>query len=161
MRALKRFLGIKGKYAKDGGQPALAPIDLRAVEGLTLPDNPSFQKTADAASKIDGMLSPFSMAMMDMLLSFQERLGASGNILEIGTYKGKSAVILGNRLRDGERLTLVDIHDQINPAAIAPFQLHTDYIIAPSENLRTVLPEYDRKRRTFRFIHIDASHAFQ
>lgn len=107
------------------------------------------------------MFSPFSIGVMDMMLSFQESLPAKGDILEIGTYKGKSAALLGRHLRNGERLVLVDIADYLDPAAIEPFKSRTDFILSDSSKLRRTLPRYRNRHHTFRFIHIDASHGYE
>ena len=136
-------------------------VDLRAIEAKVLPPDLQFQHLATQAEKIEGMLSAFSMAAVDMMLSFQEGLGAKGSILEIGTYRGKSAVILGAHLRDAERLVLVDINDYLDRAAIDPIKDATDFIVAPSEKLRSALPGYRTRRGSFRFIHIDASHGYE
>jgi len=98
---------------------------------------------------------------MDMMLSLQESLTAEGDILEIGTYKGKSAALLGHHLRDGERLALVDVTDYLDPTAIEPFKGRTDFTLSDSSKLRTALPRYRERHRTFRFIHIDASHGYE
>jgi len=111
--------------------------------------------------RIEGMFSPFSIAVMDMMLSLQESLTAEGDILEIGTYKGKSAALLGHHLRDGERLALVDVTDYLDPTAIEPFKGRTDFTLSDSSKLRTALPRYRERHRTFRFIHIDASHGYE
>lgn len=137
------------------------PVDLAAIEALTLPSNERFLKVAGQAQKIHGMFSPLSMAVMDMMLAFQESIVARGDILEIGIFKGKSAALLGTHLRDGERLTLVDVEDILDPAAAAPFADKVDLILAPSSQLRTAMPRYEERRGTFRFIHIDASHDFE
>ena len=166
MRAIKNYLK-RFQLARDLHQAIEAPrtkrreTDLATIEKLTLPINVGFQESADAVQRIEGMLSPFSIAVMDMMLSFQESLPAKGDILEIGTYKGKSAALLGRHLRDGEQLVLVDIADHLDPAAIEPFKGKTDFILSDSSALRKSLPRYSDRHRTFRFIHIDASHGYE
>jgi len=165
MSAAKRFLGqfqiLRGLREKIRGSRQAPPdIDLRAIEAKVLPLNLRFQELATLADKIEGMLSVFSMAAVDMMLSFQEELGAKGSILEIGTYRGKSAVILGAHLRDAERLVLVDINDYLDRAAIEPNKESTDFVVTHSEKLRSALPNYRGRRGSFRFIHIDASHGY-
>src|SRR4051812_22346153 len=114
MRALKSFLK-QFKVARDLQQAVLGPkstpreIDLQAIEQFTLPFDLAFQESASAVQRIEGMFSPFSTAAVDMMLSFQKSAEAKGDILEIGTYKGKGAALLGRHLKSGERLTLVDI----------------------------------------------------
>jgi predicted O-methyltransferase YrrM len=140
--------------------PPFSEEEMAAAEQLALPADPAFAKTVQAIEQIEGMFSPFSMAAMDMLLAFQRSLGARGDILEIGTYHGKSAALLGTHLRAGERLVLVDIFDQLEPHAIAPFKDSTDFIVTASSKLKTALPNYSARRGSFRFIHIDASHGY-
>src|SRR6185503_20851674 len=100
MRSIKVFLK-RFQVAKDIHRAIQAPkikrreIELAAIEELTLPVNLEFQRSADTVRRIEGMFSPFSVAVMDMMLSFQESAKAKGDILEIGTFKGKSAALLG------------------------------------------------------------------
>jgi predicted O-methyltransferase YrrM len=135
--------------------------NLDAIESLTLPENRKFLISAGAAQQIDGMFSDFSMSVIDCLLSRQNALGIKGNILELGTYKGRSAALMGHHLAEGERLVLVDLYDQLNRNAISPFEAAVDFLVVSTEELREKLPEYKQKRGTFRFIHIDASHAYR
>jgi predicted O-methyltransferase YrrM len=166
MRAIKNFLK-QFQVVRDLHHAIQAPqtvrreADLAAIESLRLPINVGFQESTGAIQRIEGMFSPFSIAVMDMMLSFQESQPAKGDILEIGTYKGKSAALLGRHLRNEERLTLVDIADYLDPAAVAPFKSRTDFILSDSSKLRKSLPRYRDRKRTFRFIHIDASHGYE
>jgi predicted O-methyltransferase YrrM len=166
MRTIKDLLK-KLRIVRDIHQAIEVPrtkrreMALAAIENLKLPTNLEFQKSTNAVQRIEGMLSPFSIAVMDMMLSFQESLPAKGDILEIGTYKGKSAALLGRHLRNQERLVLVDILDNLDPAALAPFKSRTDFILSDSSKLRKSLPRYRDRHRTFRFIHIDASHGYE
>jgi len=166
MDAIKKFLK-QFKVARDLHRAIRAPQinrrerALAEIESLALPANLGFHKIAAAVQRIEGMFSPFSIATMDMMLSFQESLALKGDILEIGTYKGKSAVLLGHHLRDEERLVLVDIASLLNPAAIEPFKDRTDFILSDSSKLRAALPRYRDRYQTFRFIHIDASHDYE
>jgi predicted O-methyltransferase YrrM len=157
---LKQFKIVRDLYGHLHPQAPLRGVDLQVIENLSLPNNDQFQKTAESAERIEGMFSPFSMAAVDMMLSLQESLGAKGDILEIGTYRGKSAALLGTHLRAGEKLTLVDIADYLDPASILDFKDRTDFILAPSSLLKSNLPNYRARRGTFRFIHIDASHGY-
>ncbi|MEV7782194.1 class I SAM-dependent methyltransferase [Kitasatospora sp. NPDC088351] len=44
-------------------------------------------------------------------LSAQNEAGRTGDILELGTYLGRSAVLLGDHLKPGEQLTVCDLFD--------------------------------------------------
>ena len=113
------------------------------------------------ANTVEGMFPEFSMAVIDTLLSFQSKNKVEGNILEFGVYKGRSAAILGPHLAATERLVLVDIEDYLDPKAIQGFLKATDFILTPTENFRSAYKSYSKSLRTFRFIHIDASHAYR
>ena len=67
-----------------------------------------FQFIKAAASGIEGMLSVFSMALLDCVLSFQEEHRITGNIVELGVFRGQSAAILAGHIEAPERLVLVD-----------------------------------------------------
>jgi predicted O-methyltransferase YrrM len=166
MRLIKKFLK-RFQLVKDVQRAIHAPkakrrgVALASIASFNLPANLEFRKNADAIAHIEGMFSPLSIAVMDMMLSFQESLSAKGDILEIGTYKGKSAALLGRHLKDGERLVLVDVTDYLDPIAVEPFKDRTDFILSDSSKLRRSLPRYGERHHTFRFIHIDASHGYE
>src|ERR1700760_521967 len=65
--------------------------DLDAILSLTLPSNLSFEPRKDRAEMISGMFSIFSMAVIDLLLDYQNTAAIVGDMLEIGVFKGKSA----------------------------------------------------------------------
>ena len=48
---------------------------------------------------------------MTWLLERQERLGTTGDLLELGCYLGKSAILIGKHLRPGETFTVCDLFD--------------------------------------------------
>ncbi|WP_237358096.1 hypothetical protein [Rhizobium phaseoli] len=77
-------------------------------------DAERFLSSRIVADQIDGMLSPFSMAAMDSLLSLQaSNPEISGDIVEFGTYKGRSAAIIAPRVRPAEKFVLVDVADYL------------------------------------------------
>ena len=86
-------------------------------------------------------MSSISMALVDSLLCLQNRANISGNILEMGVYRGRSAALLGRRLKGDERLTLVDIGDFLDPNAIQPF-----LILVSNRNYIQCLMEPDNYR---------------
>lgn len=136
------------------------PPDLQTIAS-TLRPNLRYQAAKAAAEAVDGMFSAFSMAVIDILLTAQAGAEVSGHMLEMGVYKGRSAAIFGPGLRAGERLVLVDICDQLDRAAIRPFADSVDFIVASTTDMREAMPNYRDRRRSFRFIHIDASHAYK
>lgn len=106
-----------------------------------------------------------------LVLSYQSAMGIKGDLLEIGSYHGRSTALMANCLEPGERIVLCDA-----------FELNTDdnYIDTPSpenliSNIKSVNPEIENDRIVihkclsndlqldaedkFRFIHIDGGHS--
>ena len=121
----------------------------------------TFERAQLAAQAIEGMISDFSMALMDCMLACQQRAGVGGHIVEFGVYKGKSAAILANRSRDQERLVLVDINSQIDAAKISALFPTFEFVEWPSEHFREKVNDYDGLQRNCRFIHVDSSHGYR
>ncbi len=99
-----------------------------------------------------------------------------GDLLEIGVYQGRSAVLLGHLVGDHERLVLCDLFDQPadpgsgpdSPAGYAGLTLdgflatYRDHHSRPPivyQCLSNRLGELETSR-AFRMIHIDGSHAY-
>jgi hypothetical protein len=47
----------------------------------------TFRLAKSAAHRIEGMLSDFSIASMDAVLSFQEECGTRGHLVEFGVFR--------------------------------------------------------------------------
>jgi len=102
--------------------------------------------------------------------------GVEGDLLEIGTYLGKSAILLGYLLRPSERLVVCDLftNEALDPAldADAPFygqlnrpafeENYSRFHTRPAtviERSSTELPDQGLER-SFRIVHVDGSHRF-
>jgi hypothetical protein len=76
-----------------------------------MPLNPS--STADAYWRqrwsVCGAFWDIDFLVFDRILSEQERSGVTGDLLEIGAFYGKSAIILGLHARPGEETIVCDI----------------------------------------------------
>ena len=126
--------------------------------------------------EVAGWFSIHDAAVFELILSMQTSGGVQGDILEIGVFEGKSAVLIGRHLQKGEEFHVCDIFDE-----------ETD-----SKNLEEIehsYPELSRKKfeknalkflgfvpivhqcpssdlparlggKRFRFIHIDGSHLY-
>lgn len=135
---------------------------------------PAIRSYAD----IEGWFYWHDRMLFDVLLDAQQ---APGTLVELGAYLGRSAVIMGDHLRDGERFVVVDLFgdetpltagDQANRAEIRHsyatltrqrfennyLALHEslpEVIQAPSSTvLAHVAPG------SARFVHVDASHLY-
>ncbi|MFG2678555.1 class I SAM-dependent methyltransferase [Streptomyces sp. NPDC048392] len=127
---------------------------------------------------VPGWFWPLDQVLFSWFLERQERLGTRGDLLELGAYLGRSAILLGHRLRDGETLTVCDLFGAEPPDAANRAEAAKSYssltrqafernylsfhdtlptiIQAPSSAiLDEVAPG------TCRFVHIDASHLYE
>lgn len=103
--------------------------------------------------------------------------GARGDVLELGTYLGKSAVLIGAHVRQGETFTVCDLFESDAPDAnnnaettgsystLTRRQFEQNYL-----SVHDTLPEIVHgptsiildhvKADTCRFVHVDASHLY-
>lgn len=123
--------------------------------------------------KIPGWFWPEDYDLFDRLLGQQLDDDVRGDLLEIGTYHGKSAILMGYGLRDNEELLVCDLF-----GAEATTAEQTDHF-EEGFGLKTFSDNYSRfhaqgpivharsslelrgklSGRMFRFIHIDGGHA--
>ena len=136
------------------------------------------KKFFSKVKNIPGWIATEDAEIIISLLQHQAKKKQIGNVLEIGSYKGKSAILLANYINEkvGERLHLCDVFDKNdlgseNLTEISnsydsydldglrrTMQLKTNlqsiiYISENSINLAKVLVN-----ESYRFIHIDGSH---
>src|SRR3954470_16892707 len=64
---------------------------------------------------VPGWLWPLDFLLFDWLLTRQERLQQPGDLAELGTYQGKSAILIGMHQRPGDRFTVCDLFDKAAP----------------------------------------------
>jgi methyltransferase family protein len=128
--------------------------------------------------KIPGWFWPVDMFLFAGIDQLQKAEGLTGDVLEIGTYQGKSAILLGYFLQAHEELIVCDTFEseaigehnltenqkyytnlqrQTFEKNFAQFHSRPPRIFAcSSTDLIKHLPESN----TFRFIHIDGSHLY-
>ncbi|NBB91743.1 MAG: hypothetical protein GVY32_01070 [Gammaproteobacteria bacterium] len=120
---------------------------------------------------IPGWFNVDDCSHFSLLLAQQSLLGLEGDLLEIGSYHGRSTALLAACLEDGERLVVCDAFES---------ETEDSYAERPSpetllRNIRRVAPALDADRveihecfsndlrldpeRRFRFIHIDGGHS--
>jgi hypothetical protein len=136
--------------------------------------------TVRSYADIDGWFFWHDRMMFDILLDAQEGLGV---LVELGAYLGRSAVIIGDHVRTGERFVVVDLfgdesaltesaHDNANRAenrysyaTLTRQRFELNYLA-----LHNTLPEIVQapsstvvdhvEPRSAHFVHIDASHLY-
>lgn len=122
---------------------------------------PIYERSFGLAQSIEGMMSPFSMQVMDSLLEMQEQAGAGGHLVEFGVYKGKSAAILAHRRKANERLILVDIEKYVTDQTLAAFPGPSEFFQCSSEDFERKFQGAGGLAGLVRFLHVDSSHAYR
>lgn len=132
-------------------------------------------------ANLDAIPGWFALLDAHLFIAFdrlQGKAGTRGDLLEIGVYRGRSAVLLGYLVGSGENLVACDIFDALPPDepnrreaarwyGDLTRQLFEDtyrryhsvpptIVAAPSAELRHHLVGQPR----FRMIHVDASHTY-
>ncbi len=127
---------------------------------------------------VPGWFNADDQALFRVLLSWQSETQRPGDVVELGVYLGKSAILLGELLAPGETLTVCDLfgapppgtgHDSEKPRSFESlerseferfylsFHARLPVVIAAptSEILEHVEPG------SARFVHVDASHLYE
>ncbi|MEU0743422.1 class I SAM-dependent methyltransferase [Streptomyces sp. NPDC006134] len=127
---------------------------------------------------VPGWFWPLDQMLFTWFLERQAARGPRGDLLELGVYLGKSAILMGHHLREGERFTVCDLFgseapDQANRAESA--QSYASLTRQAFErnylSFHDTLPEIvhaptsvitqEVAPGTCRFVHIDASHLYE
>lgn len=126
--------------------------------------------------EVPGWLHQIDADLFADLLTHQLNTGITGSILEIGTYHGKSAILLGYGLREREDLVACDLFGAEVPGlpteGMAPYAglSEADFRrqygrFHEREPLIHACPSEDLDDRLFgtrfRFIHVDGGHAYE
>jgi hypothetical protein len=126
---------------------------------------------------VPGWFKPLDQALFDWLLDRQSA-EPPGDLVELGAYLGKSAILIGRHLRDGERFTVCDLFGK--PAGDDRNQIESDYSYRTLEragfeaNYLAFHPElpvvvqaptsailHHVPSASARFVHVDASHLYE
>ena len=116
---------------------------------------------------IPGWFSAIDAWIFTGISQWQHEDGLVGDLLEIGVYKGRSAILLGHLLADSERLVLCDLFD--DPSA-GYDGVTLDEFLATYGRQHARPPVVYQCRssrlgelestRAFRMIHVDGSHTY-
>lgn len=141
---------------------------------LTLPGIHRYEQSFDT---VQGWMHYADLVLFDLVLAHQLDADITGDLLEIGAYHGKSAIVMGYGLREEERLVVNDLFGPVNGEV--PSEGMEAYV---GLQVETFMENYDRfhhHSRTqnpeihicpssvlgldedlFRFTHIDGGHAY-
>ena len=146
-----------------------------ALEEARAMTDPSIPYTAQMDT-IDGWFYAIDVDFFSNLLAYQRTEDIKGNMLEIGTYQGKSAILMGYGLRDDEELVICDLFSAVMDHADIPLNRRQQYsgleqeeFLANWDRFHTRRPtlevcessELDLGDQVFRFIHVDGCHSYQ
>jgi len=133
----------------------------------------------DELQEVPGTLGPWDAELIVHLSEAQHRRAVSGDLLEIGTWHGRTSVLLGSLADEGEELQVCDLFETAPPTEAGQRELeggeHT--VCCRSEFEATyerfhgsppVIHECSSEELTeaelgptFRFVHIDGSHLYE
>jgi len=133
-------------------------VSLPMADPAPLP--PTYEERQAVALSIEGMMSAFSMQIMDALLTCQHNLGIAGHLIEFGVYKGRSASLISGHVRDGERFIVVDINQMLSDKTLGKLYARPEFVVGRSEDFRSIF-NFRPIRRAMRFIHVDSNHAYR
>jgi hypothetical protein len=140
------------------------------------------QPTIASYRDIRGWFTPIDHRVFTGLLAAQEQ-AAAGDLVEIGAFMGKSAVVIGAHRRDGERFVVIDLfgdlsllgqgeEDQANKAENEGsyprltrqrfeenyLTIHEELPVVVQAPSSTIMDHVEPG--TVRFVHVDASHLY-
>lgn len=138
-----------------------------------LPLNFKFRRASNA---IEGWFSDQDKYIFRLLLQEQNLHDASGNLLEIGCFQGKSTIVIGEYQRDYEEFYVCDSFGPTNNLennqeiqssypSLSRRRFEDNYLLFHSK-LPRIIQEDSLKLekilfgKKFRFIHIDGSHLY-
>ncbi|MBO4253953.1 class I SAM-dependent methyltransferase [Streptomyces griseorubiginosus] len=138
----------------------------------------SIDKNPAELKDVPGWFPPLDQLLFTWFLERQEKGGFRGDLVELGVYMGKSAILLGQHRQDGEEFTVCDLFggeapDGANQAETAKSyssltrQAFERNYLSFHDTLPRVLEapssviSAEVKPGTCRFVHIDASHLYE
>jgi len=109
--------------------------------------------------QVAGFFTAQNAALWDALLSFQTEQGISGDFLEIGVYKGRSALLSALHLRESERFHLIDgsIFLKEAEANLTPILAKRGRYIQKMSH-KITHKDLEETRHLCRWVHIDGEH---
>ena len=127
---------------------------------------------------VPGWFPPLDQVLFTWFLERQETRGFRGDLLELGAYMGKSAILLGQHRQDGEEFTVCDLFGGDAPDGANQAETAKSYSSLTRQAFeRNYLSFHDTLPRVIeaptsviskevapgscRFVHIDASHLYE
>jgi hypothetical protein len=135
------------------------------------------KKSPVTLEDVPGWFGALDQSLFRWILQWQAATGPRGDLLELGSYLGKSAILLGDHLGREERFTVCDVFDSTVPdqAKSDEVQCHPSPIrdtfesnyLAFHSRLPVIVEGPTRviadhvAAESCRFVHVDASHLYE
>ncbi|MFI9763074.1 class I SAM-dependent methyltransferase [Streptomyces sp. NPDC051963] len=127
---------------------------------------------------VPGWFPPLDQVLFTWFLDRQQRLGQRGDLVELGVFMGKSAILLGEHLEDGDKFTVCDLFESDAPDGANRAEHNKSYgsltrqafernYLAFHDSLPKVIQgpssliSQEVDPDSCRFLHIDASHLYE
>jgi predicted O-methyltransferase YrrM len=128
-------------------------------------------------SKVPGWFAWVDRETFRWILKWQTENGKKGDLLEIGAYMGKSAIVVGEGLQKDESFTVVDLFENEAQDEMNAHEMKTSYSTLTQQRFEENYLKFHKrlpkiikgfsseavkhvKKASCRFIHIDASHMY-
>lgn len=138
----------------------------------------SIDKNPAELDDVPGWFPPLDQLLFTWFLERQEKGGLRGDLVELGVYMGRSAILLGRHRQDGEEFTVCDLFGGEAPDGPNQAETAKSYSSLTRQAFeRNYLSFHDTLPRvleapssvisaevnpgTCRFVHIDASHLYE
>ncbi|MDT5366954.1 MAG: hypothetical protein QOC62_1385 [Mycobacterium sp.] len=154
--------------------PAVPQLDGKREGAWNLPGAEAY---AASCAEIPGWFAPQDFTVFDAILAHQLEVDIKGELLEIGCYYGRSAIMMGYGLRENETLIACDMFENVMGQEDIPIEIrerwlsdvHVDHFYSNWDRYHTRRPDVrmcdsallDLDRDVLRFSHIDGSHSYQ
>jgi hypothetical protein len=119
----------------------------------------TFTTLVKQAMRFEGWMSASNIATFEYFLQDQNKRGITGNMLEFGVYKGRSASVLLHALNSEEWLYGIDSSEHPEIKKLEKINTNFKWIRGKSEDL-ILSSELPAVEGPIRFSHHDASHTF-
>jgi len=121
-----------------------------------------FRHWQSITSNTPGFFQMESAAVWDVLLSFQDHAGITGELAEVGVYHGKSASLAAVHARSDETLLLCDLaFPEGARALIASIKADGVVYLSGSSARLVGTATFHQYARRCRWVHIDGEHSGQ
>jgi predicted O-methyltransferase YrrM len=119
-----------------------------------------YQSFCQKYSSVPGFSYPESFGIWDFLLDLQHQSMIGGDLMEIGVYYGKSAVLMAMHAQENEELFLVDCTDFVDHAKVTVANVRSEKVsvLKVKSSDPGVWKLANARARALRWIHIDGDH---